>query len=71
MYVTATSPYIFMLVLLIRNSLLEGAKEGIIYYIKPDFTKMQNTQVWFFVQIKNITVKCLKMKEHFLHVNIP
>ncbi|WAR01043.1 S6A13-like protein [Mya arenaria] len=46
MYVTATSPYIFMLVLLIRNSLLDGAKEGIIYYLQPDFSKMKDTQVW-------------------------
>lgn len=45
MYVTATSPYIFMLVLLIRNCLLDGAKEGIIYYLKPDFSKMADTQV--------------------------
>lgn len=46
MYVTATSPYIFMLVLLIRNSLLEGAREGIKFYVEPDFEKMKNTQVW-------------------------
>ena len=44
MYVTATSPYIFMTVLLIRNCLLDGAKDGIIYYLKPDFNKMKDTQ---------------------------
>ncbi|XP_060602808.1 sodium- and chloride-dependent taurine transporter-like [Ruditapes philippinarum] len=46
MYVTATSPYIFMTVLLIRNCLLDGAGDGILYYVKPDFEKMKNTQVW-------------------------
>lgn len=46
MYVTATSPYIFMLVLLIRNCLLEGAGTGVIYYLKPDFSKMNNIDVW-------------------------
>ncbi|WAR01042.1 S6A13-like protein [Mya arenaria] len=46
MYVTATSPYLFMIVLLIRNCLLEGAGSGILYYLKPDFSKMLDTQVW-------------------------
>lgn len=46
MYVTATSPYIFMTILLIRNCLLDGAREGIIYYVKPNFKKMAEMQVW-------------------------
>lgn len=46
MYVTATSPYIFMAVLLVRNCMLDGAREGILYYIRPDFTKMKEIQVW-------------------------
>ncbi|KAL3880188.1 hypothetical protein ACJMK2_032451 [Sinanodonta woodiana] len=46
MYVTATAPYIFMLCLLIRNCLLEGAKEGIIFYLKPDLEKLGDIQVW-------------------------
>ena len=45
MYVTATSPYIFMAVLLVRNCMLDGAREGILYYIRPDFTKMKEIQV--------------------------
>jgi SNF family Na+-dependent transporter len=45
MYVTATSPYLFMLALLIRNSLLEGAKDGVIFYLKPDMEKIFNIQV--------------------------
>lgn len=46
MYVTATSPYIFMMVLLIRNAMLEGAKEGITFYLKPNLEKLNDTQVW-------------------------
>ncbi|OWF55397.1 sodium- and chloride-dependent creatine transporter 1-like [Mizuhopecten yessoensis] len=46
MYVTATAPYFFMLALLIRNSVLEGALDGVIYYLKPDLTKLGDMEVW-------------------------
>ncbi|XP_023931084.1 sodium- and chloride-dependent taurine transporter [Lingula anatina] len=46
MYVTATSPYIFMTILLVRGCTLPGAVDGIIYYLKPDFAKLANIQVW-------------------------
>lgn len=46
MYFTATSPYIFMLILLIRNSLLEGSLDGILYYLMPDFEQMSKLEVW-------------------------
>ena len=45
MYVTATSPYLFMLALLIRNSLLPGAREGVIFYLKPDLSKLGDMEV--------------------------
>ncbi|XP_013385676.1 sodium- and chloride-dependent taurine transporter [Lingula anatina] len=46
MYFTATSPYIFMTVLLIRGATLDGAVDGIKYYLLPDFTKIGELQVW-------------------------
>ncbi|XP_061163730.1 sodium- and chloride-dependent taurine transporter-like isoform X2 [Saccostrea echinata] len=46
MYVTATSPYLFMAALLIRNSLLPGAREGVIFYLKPDLAKLADLEVW-------------------------
>ncbi|KAL5011348.1 hypothetical protein ScPMuIL_009899 [Solemya velum] len=46
MYVTATSPYIFMTCLLIRNSLLDGAGDGVLYYLQPNVTKLMEIQVW-------------------------
>lgn len=46
MYVTATAPYFFMLALLIRNSILEGAVDGVIYYLKPDLAKLGDMEVW-------------------------
>ncbi|XP_060084631.1 sodium-dependent dopamine transporter-like [Ylistrum balloti] len=46
-YVTAILPYFLLLVLLIRSLTLEGSLEGVIYFIKPDFSKLLNFQVWF------------------------
>ncbi|XP_060062612.1 sodium- and chloride-dependent taurine transporter-like [Ylistrum balloti] len=46
MYVTATSPYLFMTALLIRNSLLDGAIDGVEFYLKPNITKLSEIEVW-------------------------
>ncbi|XP_050415398.2 sodium- and chloride-dependent taurine transporter [Patella vulgata] len=46
MYFTATSPYILMFVLLIRGVTLDGAIDGIKYYLLPDWSKLAETQVW-------------------------
>ncbi|KAF5406404.1 Sodium- and chloride-dependent taurine transporter [Paragonimus heterotremus] len=46
MYFTATSPYVFMIILLIRTSLLDGAKEGLRYYLQPDWSKLVDMMVW-------------------------
>jgi len=45
-YVTATFPYIVMFILLIRGVTLSGASKGIEYYLKPDFNKLAEPQVW-------------------------
>ncbi|VDP17939.1 unnamed protein product [Schistosoma margrebowiei] len=46
MYITATTPYIFMIILLIRTAQLEGALNGITYYLKPDWDKLTDMTVW-------------------------
>jgi len=46
MYFTATSPYLLMLILLIRGVTLEGAAEGLKFYLLPDWSKLQEAQVW-------------------------
>ncbi|KAK2159303.1 hypothetical protein LSH36_155g08063 [Paralvinella palmiformis] len=46
MYVTATSPYLFMLILLIRGAILKGSMQGILYYLVPDFSKLAELTVW-------------------------
>ena len=45
MYVTATAPYVFMLILLIRGCTLKGAGKGIIYYLNPTIDRLGDMQV--------------------------
>uniref|UniRef100_A0A8C9T1E5 Transporter n=1 Tax=Scleropages formosus TaxID=113540 RepID=A0A8C9T1E5_SCLFO len=45
-YFTATFPYISLIILLVRGLTLPGAYDGIVYYLKPDWTKLGEAQVW-------------------------
>lgn len=45
-YFTCTYPYFVLLVLGIRGWLLDGAAEGIKFYIYPDFSKLKNLDIW-------------------------
>lgn len=45
-YLTATAPYVLLTVLLIRGLMLDGAVDGVIWYIKPDFEKLTSPQVF-------------------------
>ncbi|KAG8553305.1 hypothetical protein GDO81_003365 [Engystomops pustulosus] len=47
-YFTAIFPYVVLLILLIRGATLEGAYDGINYYIgtQSDISKLTNAQVW-------------------------
>lgn len=44
-YVTATLPYILMIILLVRGLTLPGAMNGIRYYIYPNFTRIGDPKV--------------------------
>ncbi|XP_076363544.1 sodium- and chloride-dependent GABA transporter 1-like [Tachypleus tridentatus] len=43
---TAIFPYVLLLVLFGRGITLEGASTGLIYYVKPEFDKLTDPQVW-------------------------
>lgn len=45
MYITATMPYIVLVVLLIRGITLPGAMNGIRAYLHIDLNKLNNPQV--------------------------
>lgn len=47
-YFTATFPYVVLVILLIRGATLEGAFDGIDYYIgrQSNFTKLMEAEVW-------------------------
>ncbi|XP_065808349.1 sodium- and chloride-dependent GABA transporter 2 isoform X1 [Labrus bergylta] len=45
-YLTATFPYAMLFVLLVRGATLPGAMQGIIYYLKPNHTRLADPQVW-------------------------
>ncbi|KAK2162631.1 hypothetical protein LSH36_95g07040 [Paralvinella palmiformis] len=46
-YFTAIFPYIVLFILCIRNAMLEGSMEGILFYLKPDPSKLTNSKTWY------------------------
>lgn len=45
-YFTATFPYVILITLLVRGATLPGAGNGIKYFLSPDFSRLQDAQVW-------------------------
>ncbi|XP_048752269.2 sodium- and chloride-dependent betaine transporter-like isoform X2 [Ostrea edulis] len=45
-YVTALLPYVLLIVILVRGLMLPGAIDGIIFYLRPEFHKLADPQVW-------------------------
>ena len=45
-WITATMPYVVLTILLVRGLMLEGAVDGITFYLTVDWNKLLTTQVW-------------------------
>ena len=50
-YVTALLPYVLLTVFLVKGLTLPGAMDGILFFIKPDFTRLLNGQVRRFISV--------------------
>ena len=44
---TAIFPYLVLITLLVKGLMLDGAIEGIMFYIKPEWSELLNLKVWY------------------------
>lgn len=45
MYATASLPIFMLVVVLVRGVTLDGAMDGIVFYLKPDFGRLADAEV--------------------------
>ncbi len=53
-YFTALFPYFVLITLLVRGVTLEGASDGILYFIRPDWPKLLDASVIYFPRFHSV-----------------
>ena len=43
---TVCSPYVLLTIFLIRTSMLDGFGDGLVFLLKPDFSKLFTFEIW-------------------------
>lgn len=46
-YFLAVFPYIVLIILLVRSATLEGAVDGMLYFITPEWDKILEAKLWY------------------------
>ncbi|NWU71524.1 SC6A7 protein, partial [Pterocles burchelli] len=45
-YVTATFPYLVLLILIVQGAMLDGSLDGVRFYLSSDWRRLRSAQVW-------------------------
>ena len=70
-YFTATAPYVLLVAFLIRAATLEGAIDGMLYFVKPEWDKMMVSQVnTLFLLDSSIGCLAIKTGKYSKHVMV-
>ena len=61
-YFTATFPYVVLTIMLIRGLTLTGASNGLLFYLRPDMSRLKDGQVpeichFFFIILPSFVTK--------------
>jgi solute carrier family 6 amino acid transporter-like protein 5/7/9/14 len=65
-YVLTVMPYVLLTILLVYSVTLEGAADGIYYFLKPDWEKLADSNVWLQASIQIATSTAIACGSHLV-----